>query len=260
MQKFSYEDVAGMIDHALLHPTLTEKELFKGCQLADCYETATVCVKPSDVKQAAQLLNGSKTKICTVIGFPHGVNLTEIKVLETQRACEDGASEVDMVLNTGKAISGDWKYIEDDILAVCEKTHSSNAKLKVIFENDFLAKGGAGLDGNDLKKKLCQICENAGADWVKTSTGFGYAHQADGSFSSLGATEEDVKLMVNACQNGTQVKAAGAVRDLSTLLRMREIGATRIGTSSTQSILNECRESLGLPYLSQAAEASSATY
>ena len=157
MQKFTYEDVAGMIDHALLHPTLTEKELFKGCQLADCYETATVCVKPSDVKQAAQLLNGSKTKICTVIGFPHGVNLTEIKVFETQRACEDGASEVDMVLNTGKAISGDWKYIEDDILAVCEKTHSSNAKLKVIFENDFLAKGGAGLDGNDLKKNSAKF-------------------------------------------------------------------------------------------------------
>ncbi|MEK9773354.1 MAG: deoxyribose-phosphate aldolase [Opitutae bacterium] len=249
-KNFTYPEIARMIDHALLHPTLSETELINGCTMAAVYQTATVCVKPCDVKQAALLLSNSQTGVCTVIGFPHGVNLTEIKVRETELACDDGAIEVDMVINTGRAISGDWGYIEADIRAICETAHSKKAKLKVIFENDFLLNGGAGLNCEELKKKLCQICENAGADWVKTSTGFGYAHQADGSFASLGATVQDVTLMVNACQNGTQVKAAGAVRDLSTLLRMKKIGATRIGTSSTQAILDECREILDLPAVS----------
>ena len=260
MQEYSYEDIAGMFDHALLHPTLTEEELSEGCQLADFYKTATVCVKPSDVVRAAQFLKGSKTKVCTVIGFPHGVNLTEIKVKETELACEQGASEVDMVLNTGRAISGDWEYVKADIRAVGDAAHSRNAKLKLIFENDFLSQASVGLNSEILKKKLCQICGNAGADWVKTSTGFGYAPQSDGSMATLGATIEDVSLMVQSCPPGVQVKAAGGVKKLSTLLEMRSIGATRIGTSSTEIILNECRARLGMPPLSPNSKSTSSGY
>ena len=249
-EEFTYEDIAGMIDHALLHPTLSNKELKNGCNMAAAYETATVCVKPCDVEQAAKNLKGAKTGVCSVIGFPHGVNLTEVKVLETRRACEHGASEVDMVINTGWVMNGDWKFVEEDIRAVCEMAHSCNAKLKVIFENDFLNKGGSGMNRKELMQKLCQICENTRADWVKTSTGFGYVKQADGSMATLGATLEDVSTMVNACTRATQVKAAGGVKNLPTLLEMRKIGATRIGTSSTKVILDECRKVLTLPPIS----------
>jgi len=257
---FSYEDIAGMIDHALLNPTLSNKELKNGCNMAAAYETATVCVKPCDVKKAVALLSSSQTEVCTVIGFPHGSNLTETKILETKRACEQGACEVDMVINLGRLLSGDWQYVANDIHAVCQTAHDLGAKLKVIFENDFLANGGASLSGDDIKEKLCEICENAGADWVKTSTGFGYTRQANGNMATLGATEHDVVLMVEACKKGTQVKAAGGVKDLTTLLRMRKIGATRIGTSSTQGILNECRKLLDLPQISIVDESKNESY
>jgi deoxyribose-phosphate aldolase len=257
---FSYEEIAGMIDHALLHPTLSDQALRSGCAMAEAYQTATVCVKPCDVKQAVALLSGSQTEVCTVIGFPHGANLTETKTLETKRACEQGASEVDMVINLGRLLSGDWQYVEHDIHAVCQTAHEFGAKLKVIFENDFLINGGANLSGDDIKKKLCQISENAGADWVKTSTGFGYTRQADGNMATLGATEHDVMLMVEACKKGTQIKAAGGVKNLTTLLRMRKLGATRIGTSSTQEILYECRKLLSLPQLSVVDESKTESY
>jgi deoxyribose-phosphate aldolase len=164
------------------------------------------------------------------------------------------------VINLGRLLSGDWQYVEHDIHAVCQTAHEFGAKLKVIFENDFLANGCANLSGDDIKKKLCQICENAGADWVKTSTGFGYTRQADGNMATLGATEHDVMLMVEACKKGTQVKAAGGVKDLTTLLRMRKIGATRIGTSSTQGILDECRKLLSLPQISVVDESKTESY
>jgi deoxyribose-phosphate aldolase len=260
MQEFNYREIAGMIDHALLHPTLSNKEFISGCELANRYEVATVCVKPCDVENAVELLQDSPTKVCTVIGFPHGVNLTEIKVKETELVCEQGASEVDMVINIGRSISGDWEYIEKDIRAVGHAAHTRNAKLKVIFENDFLSSGGAGLNSAELKKKLCQICGNAGADWVKTSTGFGYALQSNGTMATLGATFEDVALMVQSCPPGVQVKAAGGVKNLSSLLEMRRIGVTRIGTSSTQPILNECRTKLGMPILSLKSESATFGY
>ena len=259
-KEFTYHEIAGMIDHALLHPTLSNKELKNGCNMAEAYQTATVCVKPCDVEQAAKNLKGAKTGVCTVIGFPHGVNLTETKILETKRACEQGASEVDMVINLSRLLSGDWKYVENDIHAVCQTAHEFGAKLKVIFENDFLATGCANLSGDDIKKKLCQMCESAGADWVKTSTGFGYTKQADGNMATLGATDHDVTLMVEACKKGTQVKAAGGVKDLTTLLRMRKFGATRIGTSSTQAILDECRKLLDLSQISIVDESKSESY
>lgn len=260
MEDFTYQEIAGMIDHALLHPTLAGEELLSGCRLADHYGVATVCVKPCDVERAANLLESSKTEVCTVIGFPHGANLTEVKVMEAQKACNSGASEVDMVINVGKAMSGDWQYVEQDIQTVCETAHSYNAKLKVIFENDYLRDGGGGLNGDELKRKLCQICENANADWVKTSTGFGYAHQKDGTMATLGATREDVTLMVDACTNGTQIKAAGGVKNLSTLLHMRKIGATRIGTSSTKTILDECRERLDIPVFAEVNQSNLSEY
>ena len=246
-EEYTYEEIAVMIDHALLHPTIAEKELVKGCNIAHLYSTATVCVKPCDVEQASQLLADSSTEVCTVIGFPHGANTQEVKVRETQLACEQGASEVDLVINLGRAANGEWNYVENEVSAVCEVAHAAGAKLKVIFENDYWAQGGAGLSADRIKEKLCQICTHAGADWVKTSTGFGYVRQDDGHMAARGATEHDVALMVRSCMGKSQVKAAGGVKDLSTLLKMRTLGATRIGTSSTKQILDECRSVLGLP-------------
>jgi deoxyribose-phosphate aldolase len=249
MENYTYEEIAGMIDHALLYPTLSQKELVYGCEIARLYSTATVCVKPCDVEQASRLLVDSSTEVCTVIGFPHGANTQEVKVLETRLACEQGASEVDLVLNLGRAADGEWDYIEKEMSAVCEVAHAAGAKLKVIFENDYWTQGGAGLSANGIKEKLCQICTHVGVDWVKTSTGFGYVRQEDGKMATRGATKHDIALMVRACSGKAQVKAAGGVKDLSMLLKMRSLGANRIGTSSTQNILDECRFTLGLQCL-----------
>jgi deoxyribose-phosphate aldolase len=154
-------------------------------------------------------------------------------------ACQDGAVEIDMVINIGKAMSGDWDYVERDIRAVCDEAHQRGAKVKVIFENDYLAKGGAGLASSDFKRKLCQISERAGADWVKTSTGYGFVKGADGKYSYQGATADDLKLMRAACSPKVQVKAAGGVRDLDGLILVRDLGATRCGASATAAILDE---------------------
>jgi len=251
MTDFKYEEIASMIDHALLAPTLTDQELQNGCELAKRYQVATVCVKPSHVCLAYKLLESSKVEVCTVIGFPHGSNTTEVKVMEIKIACQQGATEVDMVINLGKAKSGDWNYIENEITQACETAHSLDAKLKVIFENDYWQDGGTGNHEGMIIEKLCLICEKINVDWIKTSTGFGFVMQQDGRLATRGATFEDVSIMVNACSAKTQVKAAGGVKDLTTLLKMREIGATRIGTSSTANILEECRSSLQLPPIEQ---------
>src|SRR6516225_3048463 len=178
--KFTYEELAGMIDHSLLHPTMTDRELGDGCRLAVKYGVASVCIKPYFVNQAAKLLKGTKVKVGAVIGFPHGNSATESKRYETELACRDGAVEIDMVINIGKALSGDWDYVERDVKAVCDEAHRRGARVKVIFENDYLTKGGAGLGSDDFKKRLCQLCERAGADWVKTSSGYGFVKQSDG--------------------------------------------------------------------------------
>ena len=251
IQQCNYKEIAGMIDHALLHPTLTDEELESGCYLAHLYEVATVCVKPYHVAQAVKRLVASSVKVCTVIGFPHGANLSEVKKMETQRACEQGASEVDMVINLGKARSGDWDYIEDEISQVCETAREGNVKTKVIFENDYWNSCEQGSDGHTIKKTLCKICETAGANWIKTSTGFGYTAQADGSMTTTGATEQDIALMAGNCSNKVEIKAAGGIKNFATLLKMRQLGASRIGTSSTQLILEECRKSLNLDPLRQ---------
>ena len=164
--KYTYEQLAGMIDHSLLHPTMTDQELEEGCKQAVKYGVASVCIKPYAVKRAVEWLKGSKVLVGCVIGFPHGNSATESKRYETELACKDGAVEIDMVINLGKALSGDWDYVERDVKSVCDEAHQHGAKVKVILENDYLTKGGAGLGSDDFKKKLCQLCERAGADWV----------------------------------------------------------------------------------------------
>jgi deoxyribose-phosphate aldolase len=236
--KYTYLDLAKMIDHSLLHPTLTDQELDAGCALAIEYQVASVCVKPYYVSHAAKLLRGGGVATGTVIGFPHGSNLTEIKRAEAEAACRDGATELDLVINIGKALSGDWQYIEEDIRAVCADAHSWEALVKVILENDFLP-------NDEIKKRLCQIAESSGADFVKTSTGFGYVKQSNGDFNYKGATDADLKLMRATCSPKIQIKAAGGVRDLASLIRVRELGATRCGTSATKAILDDFRRSTG---------------
>ena len=236
--KYTYEELAGMIDHSLLHPTLTDAEMEEGCRLAVRYRVASVCIKPYFVRRATELLKGTGIKVGAVIGFPHGNSLAESKRYETELACRDGAVEIDMVINIGKALGGDWDYVEQDIRTVCNEAHRHGAKVKVIFENDFLNQGGAGLGGDDFKRKLCQVSEKAGADWIKTSTGYGFVKGPDGKYSYQGATEHDLKLMRASVSDRVQVKAAGGIRDLAGLIRVRELGASRCGASATAAILD----------------------
>jgi deoxyribose-phosphate aldolase len=239
--KYTYEQLAKTIDHSLLHPTMTDQELDDGCRLAAKYAVASVCIKPYAVQRAAGLLRGTGVLVGAVIGFPHGNASTESKRYETELACRDGAAEIDMVINLGRALSGDWDYVERDVRAVCDEAHRHGAKVKVIFENDYLTQGGAGLSSDDFKRRLCQICERAGADWVKTSTGYGFVKQPDGSYNYRGATEHDLALMRAACSAKVQVKAAGGVRDLDGLIKVRDLGATRCGATATAAMLDEYR-------------------
>ena len=240
--KYTYTDLARMIDHSLLHPTMTDREMEDGCRLAAKYGVASVCIKPYAVKRAVELLQGSGVAVGCVIGFPHGNSATESKRYETELACRDGAAEIDMVINIGKALGGDWDYVERDIKAVCDEAHHRGARVKVIFENDYLAGGGAGLSGDDFKRKLCQISERAGADWVKTSTGYGFVKGGDGRYSYQGATEHDLKLMRASCSPKVQVKAAGGVRDLDGLMLVRDLGGTRCGATATAAMLEEYKK------------------
>ncbi|HZZ72204.1 MAG TPA: deoxyribose-phosphate aldolase [Pirellulales bacterium] len=239
--EYTYAELAGMIDHSLLHPTLSDAELAAGCALAAKYQVASVCIKPYAVARAAESLRGSGVQVGCVIGFPHGNSATEVKRFETAIACRDGATEIDMVVNLGKAFSGDWEYVERDIRAVCEEAHRHHAKVKVIFENDYLTTGGAGLSSDEFKIQLCQICERAGADWVKTSTGYGFVKGPDGGYNYQGATEHDLRLMRASCSPKVQVKAAGGVRDLDGLIRVRQLGASRCGATATAAMLDEYR-------------------
>jgi deoxyribose-phosphate aldolase len=226
--------MAGMIDHSLLHPTMTDEELKAGCELAAKYRVASVCIKPYAVKMAAELLRGSGVAVGAVIGFPHGSSTTEVKRFETATACRDGAREIDMVMNIGKALSGDWEYVEADVRAVCEEAHAHGAIVKVIFENDYLS-------GDEIKIRLCRICGRAGADFVKTSSGYGFVKGTDGKYSYQGATEHDLKLMRANTSPKVQIKAAGGVRDLDALMHVRDLGVTRCGATATAAMLDEFR-------------------
>ena len=240
--KYTYEELAKMIDHSLLHPTMTDQELEDGCKLAAKYGVASVCIKPYAVKRAAELLRDTGVFVGAVIGFPHGNSTTESKRYETELACKDGAAEIDMVINIGKALGGDWDYVERDIKVVCDEAHKHGAKVKVIFENDYLTKGGAGLSSDDFKRKLCQLSERSGADWVKTSSGYGFIKQPDGSYNYKGATEHDLALMRASVSAKVQVKAAGGVRDLDGLIKVRDLGGSRCGATATAAMMDEYRK------------------
>ena len=232
--KYTYEQLAKMIDHSLLHPTMTDQELEDGCRLAAKYGVASVCIKPYAVKRAAELLRGTGVNLGCVIGFPHGSSCTDSKRYETELACRDGAVEIDMVVNIGKALGGDFEFVERDVKAVCDEAHRHGARVKVIFENDFMP-------NDEIKVKLCQTCERAGADWVKTSTGYGFVKQADGHYNYRGATEHDLALMRANVSAKVQVKAAGGVRDLDGLIKVRDLGVSRCGATATAAMLDEYR-------------------
>jgi deoxyribose-phosphate aldolase len=228
----SIEKLAKTIDHSLLHPTMTDTDLIEGCELAKKYNVASVCVKPYQVKKAAELLSGTDVLICSVIGFPHGNSTISVKVFETKKAIDEGATEIDMVVNIGKVLSEDWQYIDDEIKAISTETKSNKAILKVIFENDFLP-----LD--KYKIKLCEICNKYMVEFVKTSTGYGFVKQPAGSYNYKGATEHDIKLMRKHAAPGIQIKAAGGIRTLEDALNAMEWGASRIGATATAAILNQ---------------------
>lgn len=223
MPDYTYRDIAKMIDHSLLQPNLTDAELEQGCRLAREYDVASICIKPYAVPLAAGLLAGSAVAVGTTIGFPHGGHTTAIKVAESERAIADGARELDMVVNIGKVLSKDWGYVADDIRQVVEAAHQHGALVKVIFENSMLA--------DEHKEQLCRICGEVGADFVKTSTGYG----------ATGATDEDLRLMRRCAPPHVQVKAAGGVRTFERLLAVRALGVTRVGATATKAILDGCR-------------------
>ncbi len=219
-----------MIDHSLLHPTMDDKTLKEGIELAKKYNVASVCIKPYAVKMAAEMLKGTDVLVCTVIGFPHGNSCTEVKVFETEKAILDGATEIDMVVNIGKVLGEDWSYVDDEIKAIVSVTKKHKAALKVIFENDFLPE-------DKFKIRLCEICSKYDVEFVKTSTGYGFVKQADGGYNYLGATEHDLKLMRKHSKPSVQIKAAGGVRTLEDTLKVRSWGVTRIGATATASII-----------------------
>ncbi len=224
---YTYRDIAKMIDHSLLNPILAERELEEGCRLALRHDVASVCILPYWLERCAHILKGSTVKASTTIGFPHGGHTTAVKVAEARRALDDGGEELDMVVNLSKVKSGDFGYVGEEIKAIVDLAHSRKAKVKVIFENFYLDR--------DQKVMLCRISGEAGADWVKTSTGY-----APG-----GATIEDLKLMREHSPARVQVKAAGGVRDLDKLLEVRALGVTRVGASRTADILEETKRRLG---------------
>jgi len=236
--KYSYSELAKMIDHALLHPTMTDAEAVAGCRMAVEYDIATVCVKPYWVPRASELLAGTTVIVSCVIGFPAGNSATEVKRYETEWACRAGAREIDMVINIAKALEGDWNYLEHEISSIADEAHRHGAKLKVIFENDYIP-------SDDIKIRLCEVSARAGADWVKTSTGFGFVKQPDGQLLSRGATEHDLRLMRQHSPAHVQVKASGGIRDLDGLIRVRDMGCTRLGTSATKAILDEYQKRAG---------------
>ncbi|GAB4016923.1 deoxyribose-phosphate aldolase [Spirosoma migulaei] len=231
-------EIAKLIDHALLHPTLTDAELREGCELALHYDVASVCIKPYAVRMATELLAGSDVLVGTVIGFPHGASTTSLKVAETEQACQDGAVEIDMVVNIGKVLGEDWDYVADEIGVVHKTCQVHGAILKVIFENDFLP--------DDAHKiKLCQICTEVGAEFVKTSTGFGFVKGSDGNYNYEGATEHDLQLMLDHVGPNVRVKASGGIRTLDGLLHVKEMGVSRLGTSATAAIMEEAYRRFG---------------
>jgi deoxyribose-phosphate aldolase len=224
--QLTYEAIAKRIDHSLLPPTLSTFELEEGCKLAAQYRVASVCIKPYAVALAARLLKGSGVEVGTTVGFPHGAHMTAVKVYEAERAMADGATELDMVINIGHALGGEWDAVSSDIAAVTKVSHDGGAIVKVILENCYL--------NDEQKTRLCQICGDVGADYVKTSTGFGTG----------GATVSDLRLMRRAAPRHVKLKAAGGVRTLDAMIEVAELGCDRIGCSRTAEVLDELKSRL----------------
>jgi deoxyribose-phosphate aldolase len=220
-----------MIDHSLLHPTMSDAEIQDGCELSRDYNVATACVKPYSIRQALDIFAGTDVMACAVIGFPHGNSTTGIKVVEAESAALAGAKEIDMVVNNGKVKSGAWDYVQREIALINQATIAAGSILKVIFENDYLT--------TDEIIRLCEICSQAEVAFVKTSTGYGFVKQPDGQYNYKGATHEHLKLMRKHTAPHIQIKAAGGVRTLDDLLAVRELGVTRIGATATKAMLNE---------------------
>ena len=218
---YTLEQVAKTIDHSILKPDFTYADVAAGAELTLKYNTASYCIRPMDVSAAAKALAGSTVNVCTVIGFPHGSTTTETKVFETQDAISNGATEIDMVMNVSAMLSGDFDYVEKDIRSVVEAAHPKGASVKVIFETAFL---------NDQQiVKACELTEKAGADYVKTSTGF----------AAEGATTHNVALMKKTVGDRLKVKSSGGVRTLDQLIDYMDLGVTRSGCSATEQVLEE---------------------
>lgn len=234
MNQKSLRTLAKMIDHSLLHPTFTDDDIRTGCELSRQYDVATACVKPYAIELARDVLDGSDVGVCAVIAFPHGNSSIGIKVLEAEDAAKRGAVEIDMVVNIGKVLGGDWEYVSEEIRAINAAVTARQAILKVIFENDFLE------DAHILR--LCDICAEHAAAFVKTSTGYGFVKQPNGMYAYRGATDHHLQLMRSQCPETVQVKAAGGVRTLDDLLRVKALGVTRIGATATQTILEDAKQ------------------
>jgi deoxyribose-phosphate aldolase len=224
-------ELARLIDHAILHPTHTLRDTLAGAELGLKFGTASACIKPCFVRQTAERLAGSGVAACAVVGFPHGNGAVSIKVAETLQAVSDGAAEIDVVVNNGLVAADDWDGVAEEIRAVQSACAEGAAILKVIFETDYLA--------DERIVRLCDICGQTGVAYVKTSTGFGYVKQPDGDFNCRGATEHHIRLMREHCGPGLKIKASAGIRDLDDLLKFRDLGCDRVGTSATRAILEE---------------------
>jgi deoxyribose-phosphate aldolase len=230
----TFSQLAKMIDHSLLHPTMTDEDVVQGLEIAKKYHVATACVKPYLIPLAKEELEGSDVLICPVIGFPHGNSTIVIKVLEATAAAQAGGAEIDMVVNIGKVLGGDWDYVTEEIRLVNLAVQEQGALLKVIFENDYLKP--------EHIVRLCQICTKLDVAFVKTSTGYGFVKQPDGSYNYKGATVRDLKLMREHSGAKVQIKAAGGVRSLDDLLHVISLGVTRVGATATVAILEEAKK------------------
>jgi deoxyribose-phosphate aldolase len=216
-------DIAKTIDHSLLRPELDDAAVEEGCRLAARYDVASVCCRPADVRRAKAILDGTDVLVGSTIGFPHGNHVTAVKVAEARQALADGATELDMVIQIAALKSGRDADVQADIAAVVKVAHAAGAIVKVIFENAYLT--------DDEKVRACRLSEAAGADFVKTSTGF----------APSGATHEDLRLMRANTSPHVHVKAAGGVRTLDAMIAVMDLGVTRIGATATEAIILDFR-------------------